>query len=47
MNIKISQSNQRYLQEMLFKNYRYMSLEVLVNEAIANFYVREKKRGFC
>ena len=46
MNIKLDNRSQALLKEMLRRNSRYGSVDIIVNEAFAMFYVSEKKKGF-
>ena len=46
MNIKVDRLNERHLMEMIQKNSRYGTIELLVNEAVHLFYDYEKKRRF-
>ena len=46
MNIKLDEKSEGLLKEMLRKNSRYESAEKILNEAMAMFYVSEKKKGF-
>lgn len=44
LSISRSRLNEARLREMLRKNSRHESLENIINEAVAMFYVSEKKR---
>ena len=46
MNIKLDKKSEALLREMLRKNSRYGSVHAIINEAVAYFYVSEKKKGF-
>jgi len=46
MNINLDKKSQALLKEMLRKNSRYGSEDIIVNEALATFYASEKKKGF-
>ena len=46
MNIKLDKKSEAWLKEMLRKNSRYGSVDLILNEAVARFYSSEKKRGF-
>ena len=46
MNIKLDKRIEALLKEMLRKNSRYGSVHAIINEAVACFYVSEKKNGF-
>ena len=46
MNIKLDKKSEALLKEMLRKNSRYGSVHAIINEAVACFYVSEKKKGF-
>ena len=46
MNIKLDKKSEAFLREMLRKNSRYESAEKILNEAMAMFYISEKKKGF-
>ena len=46
MNIKFGRLNEARIREMLRKNSHHEPLDNIVNEAVAMFYVSEKKRGF-
>ena len=46
MNIKLNKKSEALLKEMLRKNSRYGSVEIIINEAVAMFYFSEKKKGF-
>ena len=46
MNIKVDRANETRLKEMLRKNSRYGSVDIIINEALAMFYAAEKKKGF-
>jgi len=46
MNIKLDKKSEALVKEMLRKNSRYGSVDLIVNEALAMFYASEKKRGF-
>ena len=46
MNIKLDKKSEALLKEMLRKNSRYVSVDLMLNEAVVMFYASEKKRGF-
>ena len=46
MNIKLDKKSEALLKEMLRKNSRYGSVDLMLNEAVVMFYASEKKRGF-
>ena len=46
MNAKLDKKSEALLKEMLRKNSRYGSAGCIANEAIALYYLRERKRGF-
>ena len=46
MNIKLDKKSEALLKEMLRKNSRYGSVDILVTEALAIFYASEKRKGF-
>ena len=46
MNIKLDEKSEELLKEMLKKNYRYGSVDLMLNEAVVVFYASERKRGF-
>ena len=46
MNVKLDKKSEALLKEMLRKNSRYGSVDLILNEATAMFYASEKKRGF-
>ena len=46
MNIKLDKKSEALLKEMLRKNSRYGSVDIVLNEALTSFYASEKKKGF-
>ena len=46
MNIKLDKKSEALLKEMLRKNSRYGSADIIVNEAVGVFYASERKKGF-
>ena len=46
MNIKLDKKSEALLKEMLRKNSRYGSVDLILNEALGSFYALERKRGF-
>ena len=46
MNIKLDKKSEALLKEMLRKNSRYGSVNVITNEAVGSFYASERKREF-
>ena len=46
MNVKLDKKSEALLKEMLRKNSRYGSVDIIVTEALAMFYASEKKKGF-
>ena len=46
MNIKIDKKSEALLKEMMKRNSRYGSEDVIVNEALGIFYAAERKKGF-
>ena len=46
MNIKLDKKSEALLREMLRKNSRYGSVDLILNEAIAAFYASERRKGF-
>ncbi len=46
MNIKLDKKSEALFKEMLRKNSRYGSVDLILNEVTAMFYASEKKRGF-
>ena len=46
MNIKIDKKNEALLKEMLRKNSRYGSVNLMLKEAVGLFYASERKKGF-
>ena len=46
MNIKLDKKSEALLKEMLRKNYRYGSVDFILNEAVVMFYASERKKGF-
>ena len=46
MNVKLDKKSEALLREMLRKNSRYGSVHAIINEAVAYFYVSEKRKGF-
>ena len=46
MNIKLDKKSEALLKEMLRKNSRYGSVDLILNEAVGMFYASERKKGF-
>ena len=46
MNIKLDKKSEALLKEMLRKNSRYGSVDLILNEAVGLFYALERKKGF-
>ena len=46
MTIKLDKKIEAQLKEMLRKSFRYGSVHAIFSEAVACFYVSEKKKGF-
>ena len=46
MNIKLDKKSEAFLKEMLRKNSRYGSVDLILNEAVESFYTSERKKGF-
>ena len=46
MNIKLGKKSEALIREMLRKNSRYGSADLIVNEAVGVFYALERKKGF-
>ena len=46
MNIKLDKKSEARLREMLRKNSRYGSVDLILNEAVGIFYASERKKGF-
>ena len=46
MNIKIDKKSEALLKEMLRKNSRYGSVDLILNEAVRLFYDSKRKKGF-
>ena len=46
MNIKLDKKSEALLKEMLRKNTRYGSVDLILNEAVGMFYASERKKGF-
>ena len=46
MNITLEKKSEAHLKEMLRKNSRYRSVDIIINEALVMFYASEKKKGF-
>ena len=46
MNVKLDKKSEALLREMLRKNSRYGSVDLMLNEAVRSFYTSESKRGF-
>ncbi len=46
MNIKLDKNSEALLREMLRKNSRYGSVDIILNEALEMFYYSERKKGF-
>ena len=46
MKIKLDKKSEALLKEMLRKNSRYGSLDLMLNEAVGVFYASERKKEF-
>ena len=46
MNIKLDKRSEALLKEMLRKNSRYGSVDLILKEAVGLFYASERKKGF-
>ena len=46
MNIELGKKSEALIREMLRKNSRYGSADIIVNEAVGVFYASERKKGF-
>ena len=46
MNIKLDKKIEALLKEMLRKNSRYGSVDLMLKEAVGVFYASERKKGF-
>ena len=46
MNIKLDRKSHALLKEMLRKNSRYGSVDLMLKEAVGTFYASERKKGF-
>ena len=46
MNIKLDKRSEALLKEMLRKNSRYGSVDLMLNEAVGSFYALERRKGF-
>ena len=46
MNIKIDKKSEVLIREMLRKNSRYGSADIIVDVAVGVFYASERKKGF-
>ena len=46
MNIKLDKRSEALLKEMLRKNSRYGSVDLILNEAVGSFYTSERRKGF-
>ena len=46
MNIRLDKKSEALLREMLRKNSRYGSVDLILKEAVGMFYASERKRGF-
>ena len=46
MNIKLDKKSEALLKEMLRKNSRYGSADIIVDEAVGIFYDSEKRKRF-
>ena len=46
MNNKLDKRSEVLTKEMLRKNSRYGSLDLMLNEAVGVFYASERKKGF-
>jgi len=46
MNIKLDKKSEALLREMLRKNSRYGSADLILKEAVGVFYASERNKGF-
>ena len=46
MNIKLDKKSEAQLKEMLRKNSRYGSVDLILKESVGIFYASERKKGF-
>ena len=46
MNIKLDKQSKAQLKEMLRKNSRYGSVDLIVDESVVMFYASERRKGF-
>ena len=46
MNVKLDNRSQALLKEMLRKNSRYGSVDLMLKEAVEMFHASERKKGF-
>ena len=46
MNIKLDKKSEALVNEMLRKNSRYGSVNLILKEAVGVFYASERKKGF-
>ena len=46
MNIKLDKKSEALLKEMMRRNSRYGSIDLILNDAVGMFYVSERKKGF-
>ena len=46
MNIKLDKRSEALLKEMLRKNSRYGSVDLMLKEAVEMFHASERKKGF-
>ena len=46
MNVKLDKKSESLLKEMLRKNSRYVSVDIILNEAVRVFVASERKKGF-
>ena len=46
MNIKLDKKSEALLKELLRKNSRYGSVNLMLKEAVGVFYASERKKGF-
>ena len=46
MNIKLDKRSEALLKEMLRKNSRYGSVDLMLNEVVGSFYTLERRKGF-
>ena len=46
MNIKLDKKSEALLKEMLRKNSRYGSVDLILKEEVGVFYASERKKGF-